>query len=416
MVKTQTGLLVFCFFLAFFPGPPRLDAREVEEARIISALSVEGLTRTKRRAAERPLQKFIGADAYHIDLDEVRAAVLDTGVLEPLAAAVVEEEGAFVLRVTVREKWSVFPVPIITIGSGGASFGAFFTDTNAFGLLDKLFAGGIYGPREWMAGGGYMHGSQRENFPGWSGSAFFSRQERHDTDQKEEDTRVFHADSIRASAALSFSFREIYGVKLGISYGETILRDREAALRPPPSDLRTLGFETGLSARKSSWDGYLLSEESASAGYAWHLGIGAPSFHSVRFSLVWEKSVIPGLRFNFRSGGVYAPQAPVLRESPPAAAKINILPGSFSAKNYAGASAGFEKYLFRTSLGTLSLLGSWQAVFSHGSILGGQFDQGPAGALSFYMSRLAIPALSAGAAYNLTSGRLQGSFSLGMSF
>jgi hypothetical protein len=366
--------------------------------------------------AERPLQKFIGADVDRLDLNEVRAAVLDTGVLEPLAAAVTEEEGSYVLRVTVREKWSFFPIPVVTIGSGGASFGAFFADTNAFGLLDKMFAGGIYGLREWMVGGGYMHNSQRGNFPGWRTSVFFSRQERHDTDQKEEDTRAFHVDSIRASADLSFSLWEIWGLTLGISYGGNILRDQESAFRPPPSDLQTLGFEAGLSVRKSSWDGYLLSEESASAGYTWHVGIDASSFHSLMFALVWEKSVIPGLRFNVRSGGIYAPEAPVLQESSPAVARVNILPRSFSAKNYAGASIGLEKYLLKTSFGTLSLLGSWQLVFSQGSILGDQFDQGPAGALSFYMSRLAIPALSIGAAYNVSAGHFQGSFSLGASF
>jgi hypothetical protein len=411
--EKRIRFLIVCFLPVFFPGLSRLDA---QEARLVSSVSVTGFKRTKQQVAEKPLQKFIGADADRLDLDEVRAAVLDTGVLEPLAVAVIEEEGAFVLRVTVREKWALFPIPIITIGSGGTSFGAFFTDTNAFGLLDKMFAGGMYGPREWMAGGGYMHSSQKENFPGWRTSAFFSRQERHDTDQKEEDTRAFHVDSITAAAALSFSFWKICGLTLGLSYHEKILRDQESSFRPPPMDLRTLGFETGLSVRKSSWDGYLLSEESASASYTWHLGIGAPSFYSLKGTLIWEKSVIPGLRFNFRSGGIYAPEAPVLQESSPAVARVNILPGSFSAKNYAGASMGFEKYLFRTSFGTLSLLGSWQLVFSQGSILGNQFDQGPAGALSFYMSRLAIPALSIGAAYNLSAGHLQGSFSLGMSF
>jgi hypothetical protein len=411
--ERRTRFLIISFFLAFFPGFFRLEARE---SRLISSVSVKGLERTKQQAAERPLQKFIGADADRLDLDEVRAAVLDTGILEPLAVAVTEEEGSWVLRVTVREKWSVFPVPILTISSGDMSFGAFFVDTNALGLMDKIFAGGIYGSREWMAGGGYMHGSQREGFPGWRASAFFSRQERHDTDQKEEDIRVFHVDSLAASAALSFSFREIWKTSLGLSYGEKILRDRESSFRPPPSDLRTLRFETGVSVRKSSWDGYLLSEENASAEFTWHQGIGSPSFYSLRLALIWEKSLIPGLRFNFRSGGVYAPEAPVLQESSPAAARVNILPASFSARNYAGASAGFEKYLVKTSAGTLSVLGSWQAVFSQGSILGDQFDQGLAGALSFYMSRLAIPAFSVGAAYNLSSGHFQGSFSLGMSF
>jgi hypothetical protein len=414
----RVWLCIFCLFLAL--GLSRLEAQEAEGARIISALSVEGLKRTKQRAAERPLQKFIGADADRLDLNEVRAAVLDTGVLEPLAAAVIEEEGSYILKVTVREKWSVFPIPIVTAGSGGVSFGAFFTDTNAFGVMDTVFAGGMYSSREWMAGGGYMHRPGREYFPGWRAGAFFSRQERHDTDQNEEDLRVFFLDSITASLAFPFSFREIWRFTLGIEYGEKILTNRGSSLRPPPSSLRTVGFEAGLSVRRSSWDGYFLSEESASADLTWHQGIGSPSFYSLTGRLIWEKSIIPGLipglRVKFRSGGIYAPQAPILGESSPFVAQVNILPNSFSAKNYAGASAGLEKHLFKTSFGTLSVLGSWQAVFSHGSILGDQFDQGPAGALSFYMSRLAIPALSIGAAYNLRAAKIQGAFSLGMSF
>jgi hypothetical protein len=412
-LKKEVRFLIFCFLPAFFGGLPRLDARE---PRLIAAVSVTGLKRTKQRTAERPLQKFIGADADRLDFDEVRAAVLDTGVLEPLAVELTEEEGSCVLRVRVREKWTVFPVPILIIGSGSMNFGAFFADTNAFGLTDIFFAGGIYGSREWMAGGGYMHSPRGGNFPGWRTAAFFSRQERHDTDQNEEDTRVFHADSVAALAAFSFSFWETGELTLGLSYGEIILKERESAFRPPPADLRTLGFETGVSVRRISWDGYLLSEKSASTGYTWHPGIGSPSFHSLRFALTWEKSVVPGLRFNFRSGGIYAPEAPVLRESSPAVARVNILPDTFSAKNYAGASAGFEKYLLRSSFGTLSLLGSWQLVFSHGSVLGDQFDHGPAGALSFYLSRLAIPAFSAGVAYNTGAGHFRGSFSLGMKF
>jgi hypothetical protein len=411
--KKGGGVLIFSLFLAVLPGLPWLGA---QESRIISAVSITGLKRTKPWAAERSLQKFIGADADRLDLDDVRAAVLDTGVLEPLAAEVTGEEGSYVLRVTVREKWSLIPIPIVTIQSDTMSFGAFLTDANAFGLMDQFFAGGMYSSRQWMAGGGYMHRSRRGFFSGWRVSAFFARRERHDTDQKEEDTRFFNVDSITPSAALSFSFWEICGLSLGLSYSEKILREEENSFRPPPSDLRMLEFRPILAVRKSSWDGYLLSEESASAGYTWHIGLGSSSFHSLEFSLIWEKSIIPGLRFNFRSGGIYAPEAPVLEESSPSAAKVNILPGSFSAKNYAGASLGLEKYLLKTSLGTLSLLGSWQLVFSHGSILGDQFDQGPAGALSFYMSRLAIPAFSIGAAYNLGARRLRGSFSLGMSF
>jgi hypothetical protein len=325
----------------------------------------------------------------------------------------------------VREKWSIFPIPMAMAGSDGLRFGAFFADTNAFGFMDKMFAGGMYSSQAWMLGAGYMHSSLNENFPGWRTSVFFSSQERHDTDQEKDDVRFFNLDSLSVSGTLSFSLQEIGGpplgfpleLSLGLSYDERILRDPKNSFRAPSSDLRTLGFEAGASVRRSSWDGYLLSEEGALAEYTWYLGIArSPSFHSLKLRLLWEKSLIPGLRLKFRGGGVYAPEAPVLYESSPSSAQVNILPSSFSAKNYVGLSLGLEKYLFKTSFGTLSVLGSWQGVFSKGSILGDEADQGIAGALSFYMSRLAIPALSVGAAYNTSARYFQGSFSMGMSF
>jgi hypothetical protein len=119
---------------------------------------------------------------------------------------------------------------------------------------------------------------------------------------------------------------------------------------------------------------------------------------------------------NFKAGGIWSPHAPILQESPPSTAQVSILPSGYRARNYAGTSLGLEKYIFKFSSGTLSALLSWQAVWSDGSILKNQADQGIAGGISFYLSRLAIPALAVGGAYNITAHYFQGSFSLGMSF
>ncbi|MDR3166878.1 MAG: hypothetical protein LBT93_02955, partial [Treponema sp.] len=93
-----------------------------------------------------------------------------------------------------------------------------------------------------------------------------------------------------------------------------------------------------------------------------------------------------------------------------------ILPRFFSARQYGGVSLGLEKYLFKISAGTLSILASYQGGYSQGEILGYQFDHGLAGALSGYLSKLALPALGLGAAYNLSARFFQASFSMGMSF
>jgi hypothetical protein len=133
------------------------------------------------------------------------------------------------------------------------------------------------------------------------------------------------------------------------------------------------------------------------------------------FRGIFEKSIVPGFRTSIRSGLLWEPLVPVLFESPPSAAEVAILPRSFSARHYAGLSLGLEKYLFTMSFGTCSVLTAWQMVYSHGSILKDQFDYGISGAVFFYMSKLAIPALGVGAAYNIPAEYFQFSFSLGMS-
>jgi hypothetical protein len=53
-------------------------------------------------------------------------------------------------------------------------------------------------------------------------------------------------------------------------------------------------------------------------------------------------------------------------------------------------------------------------VYSRGSILGNQFDYGVSGAVSFYLSKLAIPAVGAGLSYNISGDFFQFFFSMGV--
>jgi hypothetical protein len=95
---------------------------------------------------------------------------------------------------------------------------------------------------------------------------------------------------------------------------------------------------------------------------------------------------------------------------------VSILPRDFSARHYAGFSAGLEKHIYKAAWGTLSVQGSWQGVFSDGPVSGFEFNHGPALGVLFYLSRVAIPAIGGGAAYNMKSGLFQAAFSVGMAF
>ncbi|MDR1636198.1 MAG: hypothetical protein LBR93_02565 [Treponema sp.] len=392
------------------PAPPAAG-------NVIVAAEVSGLKRTRPQVAQAALRKFIGQDAARIDLNEVRAAILDTGILEPLNVEILDAEGGRVIRAEVHDKWSIFPIPVFFVGSGEFQGGAAFFDANSFGLNHKTALTGMYRSDGWMVYGMYAAPPRGERVPGWSLSGAFSRNEREDQDQRQEETlRRFDLDSVSAMGSLSFRFTDISGASLRFGYEGRFLREIEDPLRAPEDGAQGLRMGAGFSLRKTSWDGYLLSEKSASLGYAWLLGLDSPSFQSLSFNGTLQHSIFPGFRTDLRSGLAYEPGAGVLFESGPGSARVNILPRSFSARHYAGFSLGMEKYLYKFSFGTLSLLAAWQMVYSYGPILEGQFDQGIASSLSLYLSKLAIPALGAGVAYNLTHEKFQFYFSMGMSF
>jgi hypothetical protein len=409
-------IFALCLFLLLQLLPQPMPVYGGDAGGVITELSITGLKRTRLSTVESALNRFVGQDAETLDMDAVYAAVLDTGILEPITISVQDAAGGNgkMLSVEVREKWSIFPMPIFFVSSGQLSAGLFLGDTNAFGLNDKFFLGGMYSDDGWMLMSSYVH-SGGAGVPGWMLSGSFAQSERHDSDQNGNDIRRFNLDNIGASAGLSYPFTDILSVSLKVSYQQITLRDSESPLEEPESGARVLGMEGGVSMRKSHWDGYLLSEKSLSAGYKFAAGIASDSFHEIKLRSVYQESLLPGFKLNLSGGALYQPNVPPLFESSPNAAQVNILPNSFSARNYAGLSLGFEKYLFKISAGILSAIASYQIVFSEGPIIGARLDHGAAASLVFYLRKLAIPAMGLGFAYNVSADYPQFYFSVGMS-
>jgi len=399
----------FAVFLVLCVFP--LHAQE----RVISSVEVIGLKRTKPHIARYPLEKFIGREAGSLDFNEVQAAVKDTGILEPLYIEFVDTEEGCTLRVTVDEKWSLIPFPLVISGSGGTSFGLFLLDTNAFGLRDQAALGGMYGSSGWMAMAMYNHTPNRKGQLGWIGSFMYSRREQENQDRDEKTYRLYSADMFRSSFGVYYPFTDHVTASAAASFSGISLLKNNDDLNPPEKGAALLGLNPGLSLRYSEWDGYLLSQQSISLSYHYNFAIYGSSYQKVELKTVFEKPLIPGFRFNFRSGAVWNSSVdPKFEEGPNRTAQVDILPKNFSGRHYAGFSAGLEKHLFKTKMGALSVLGSWQCVFSHGPISGTEFDHGPSGGVRFYLSRLALPAMGFNVAYNMNSRLTQFSFTVGM--
>jgi outer membrane protein assembly factor BamA len=416
-------VLLFLFF------PARESAAGTAGANRVSGVAVIGIKRTRPHVAEQPLRKFIGMDVDSVNTEDVYAAIMATGILEPVEVFFVDvperdaperdgpEGPGKILVVVVEEKWTFFPLPIIVAGSDTNNFGLAIMDSNAFGLNDKMILMGMYSPAgSWAATAMYMATPDRDRGIGWQIMAFYADRNRADTDEIKSVIRRFNTTSAGGGAGLNYSFTAFLSAGISAGVQNHTLHETAAPIAMPEEGMLDIGIAPSLSIRHTEWDGYFLSEQGASVNYVYHTGLDGSSFHSVSFSGAFVKSIAPGFRVDIKTGVTYAPEAPVFFESSPQAARVDILPSAFSARNYAGASAGLEKHLVKFGFGTLSVAAAYQAVWSEGPILGRRFDHGPSGGLRFYFSRVAVPAVGLGVAYNVRAEYLQGTFTVGMSF
>jgi hypothetical protein len=419
--------LVLCVFR--LPAQERIEQETLPSGMlfgtplgVITSIEITGLKRTKPHIARYPLEQFLGRDAETLDLNDVFAAVKDTGILEPVTIELVEAEGGLTLWVAVEEKWSFFPIPLAMIGSGGTNFGLFLADTNAFGLQDQATVGGMYGSSGFLVTLLYNHTPDRKRVPGWTTIFMYNRHEKEDTDRNEMIHRRYTADELYLSFQINYPFTTHITGFAGFSFTDIFLKENENAFNQPEKGVILLGFSPGFSLRYNSWDGYLFSQRSLSMEYSYNLALSGSTFHRGEFRVIYEQSVVPGFQINLRSGGVWKSAVSgnlgPLYEEGPQKTQVGILPRNLSALHYAGISAGVEKYLAKIKWGTLSVLGSWECVFSQGPTSENktEFSHGPSGGIRFYLSRLAIPALGTNLAYNVSTGIFQFSFSIGVGF
>ena len=386
----------------------------------ITGVYVSGLRRTQPRVIETPLQRFVGLDASDVDINEVHAVIGDLGVLEPLAIDILYNDGGDgkILTVTVRERWSILGMPFFTVSSRRWLVGGGVADTNAFGLRNMMVLAGAYGSNEWLATATFI---AMPNAPGDFGlmltAPFRSTTTEHTNQTGNDVLRRF--DTIRISSAIRLSYLLTEWLMPGIrfSYNYIAVRDSENAIDAPLVGVQSFAISPNVEIRQSFWDGYLRSENLVSLEYYYGIVFGGDNVQRLSLRAAFNQTIVPGLRAMARGGFVFSTRsATPFFESGPVFG-INILSMNYSARNYAGLSLGLERYLFRFSLGTVSIATAYQGVFSRGPLMPGtQFDHGPAATLQLYFNRLVVPGVGLGGAYNVRKNSFQFAFNIGMFF
>jgi hypothetical protein len=410
MKKTAFRLVLCALFLL---------SGALVHAQTITAVSVRGLKRTRPHVAEYPLQKFIGRDGMLLDFNEVHAAVVDTGILEPVSIGVEmnPDQETLSLVVEVREKWAIFPLPMFVMDSdGGIQGGLSLIDANAFGLNDTFAVTGMYGTSGWLASMLYRYTPERKHLPGWTVMGVYAKENRKDTDQHKVELRNYEQEIIVGGLGAYYPVTDYLTTSILFSLRRNSVADGKNPRNVPDRGIFAGNIDPSLEISRSHWDGFLLSRQRASLGYTLVLPLDANSVaHTISVRGRYGLSIIPGFKAHIGGGARYALYAPPVLESPASVAEVVILPKSFSAQNYAGASLGMEKYLYKFSQGTLAFIASYEALYSYGPIIGDQFDHGVSAFINFYLSRIAIPALGFGVAWNVAKNEYVGIFNIGIS-
>jgi hypothetical protein len=235
---------------------------------LITSVSVPGLRRTKPHIIERPLQKYIGMDAESIDINEVFALVKSAGILEPLSVEILDDQGGNgkTLAVTVRDKWSIFPIPIFGIHSGGWSAGGVVVDANAFGINDTMMAMGLFGGGDIATSVMYINSPDDIGKFGWNVMGFFALQENESTDQTGKQVlRRYNSMSIHPLVGLSYLLSGHIVPSLSFSYQYVALREAENPISEPKSGVQGITVSPGVNIHNTStWDGYFLRSRTCS--------------------------------------------------------------------------------------------------------------------------------------------------------
>ncbi|GMO66808.1 MAG: hypothetical protein Ta2A_15100 [Treponemataceae bacterium] len=391
---------LFVMYAAVFCA--QVNAANIESVRI------EGLKRTKERVVLPHFAKFIGIEENALNTDEVWAAVIDTGTLDPVAVTVTNA----VLVIQVKEKWAIFPLPlVIWNSSSGWTFGGAFMDSNAFGIQDQavIVGMGSSGAKNLMFMGMYNHRAQRlvqKTFPGWRLMGSYAKSENKYVDQNNHAYHVSENQGYMLGAAVNYPITELFSTEFGFDFRHNLTSGEFDFVLTPSASFRL-----------TSWDGYFLNETSAAFNYEAHLQTALGFTNIFKLDAAVNVPLAKRLRFLAKTGLGLTINGNTRTQLSSSTARVNILPSDFVADNYAGAVAGLEVALWPTKFGTWAFFTTYQAVFSKGQVLRGvQFDHGVTAAVQLYLKTVTIPAVGGGVSYNVDKDYFQGFFSIGMSF
>ncbi|WP_319559072.1 hypothetical protein [Marispirochaeta sp.] len=382
---------------------------EAEQSKTIDHLIIHGLNRTKLSVVEKMLEPYIGIPADELDTAEVHTVLQESGLFYDAEVSLEYDDPASVsLVVSVQEKWTLIPIPVILGDKNGIAGGGTLIETNAFGLNHKAFLAGFFSAARYTFFSSYMT-PPGKSFPfGLATVAAFSNGKTTVTDDREDELLSYDERDLTLLLGLSYDLNPLISLSAGFGYRDATVDDG-----PVPS-ARMLPVSAEISVKKSDWNGVFLSRCFAKFESTWSIAMEEDPYLSLRGECAWQQPLTKRLRLMLGASGFRADKAPLVFSEGPSAAGVAILPGDFRSNSLAGTSWGIEGVFADFGAGMFSTFLSYQAAFAEDITGDSVFARGPHFGLRCYLKKVAFPALDMGAAYNAETGIWNTAFSIGM--
>lgn len=395
--------------------PDELCVTDGSSSPRIAEIRFHGLKRTKPSVLRRAMDAAPGTPYTEEVREEIRRDLRRLGLfdrvqVEPDPSAV--NDGQAVVNVTVRERWTLVPIPFFTTTSGGTSGGLFVIENNLLGYNKQLITGGAYGSAGFNALLVY-------NDPAILGSRYLGavslsvgRSEEEAVNLEEQTLAEWEADYTRSRFRFGYRFGDSLTASTFLAAQQERFRngrlapgaeEAESALYHGASisysDQNPLRYFNAGYAVEFEGEYELLSGDDREWRVAAEFSQDFPLFqdHRLRYALRAEESDRAFWR-NTRIGGIETQRT--------------IERGSVPARRFVSGGLTYEFPVFRPDWGTFTLLGFYEG----GALLRGEGRyHGPGAGFRLYVSRVTLPALGLDLAYRGSEDLWLFSFSIGMS-
>jgi len=401
--------------------PAVLPAADVpaETPRVV-AIDVEGNRRTRREAV-LTLARVREGDPWHEGLaEEARQELANAGIFYDVTVTTEPAEGGVRLRIALREKWTLIPVPLVTVKDGETTWGATVVESNLLGTASLLIAS--IAVKEGEPGGRllyidpHLRGTRGQLF-----GALVYADERRDVWDADAATGSYRQQTAGGTLALGHRFARRTSASAGLRLTDFTFSDpRGEAPVPPDAAERALV----LQLRHEGADRDEERRKGLSGELRLEFGVEALGDEVGRAAADgaarWAHTGANGHTLDVRGYALWTDTVDYEESArTPAAFLRGYEEDRFRPDRLLGGTLEYQLPVARFREATFSVVPFADAALlrdaHHSFTLGGvQADAGLA--LAAYVRRVALPVLQLYCAYGFSTGEIMPGFSLGVGF